>query len=279
MSWKILSPCVTREGDGTSRASPQHRKPGLQLSRPSSTPKLCQVANAMPNTPQACHVSKQSFGTETADANEALRLHNPIAPSSFQDIAQRCKTRQRSRKTGRWGETSRLHGPHQQHLGGSPQCGDPVGGRSLAELEIGLESSSAWPDVHQHRRKPINIKPRAPPDRTHLQLLITAHRQQDQFTIECRMISTTAVCTSREPMQPATSMLGPGRGAAAALHASGVVNCTLVLLVSKSWAISVCVVCICVQWRRRVSMRSRAPSWARLGVIGEARQGRRPGSR
>lgn len=148
---------------------------------------------AMPNTPQACHVSKQSFGTETADADEALRLHNPIAPSSFQDIAQQCKTRQRSRKTGRWGETSRLHGPHQQHLGGSPQCGDPVGGRSLAELEIGLESSSAWPDVHQHRGKPINIKPRAPPDRTHLQLLITAHRRQDQFTIECRMISTTTV--------------------------------------------------------------------------------------
>lgn len=134
---------------------------------------------AMPNTPQACHVSKQSFGTETADADEALRLHNPIAPSSFQDIAQQCKTRQRSRKTGRWGK----HPGCTDHTSNILEVPRNAETRSVAgawpSSRSASTSSSAWPDVHQHRRKPINIKPRAPPDRTHLQLLITAHRRQD----------------------------------------------------------------------------------------------------
>lgn len=53
-----------------------------------------------------------------------------------------------------------------EHLGGTDHAGIMLelprmrrsGGRSLAEPEIGLESSSAWPDAHQHRREPINFK-------------------------------------------------------------------------------------------------------------------------
>lgn len=128
----------------------------LQLS---STPKLCKVADgdAQHTTGLSCEQTNVS-ARDSSDDDEALPLHNPIAPSSSQDIAQQCKTRQRSRKMG-------------DHLGCTDHAGTILevprmwgsGGRSWAELEIGLESSSAWPDAHQHRRKPINIEPRIHP--------------------------------------------------------------------------------------------------------------------
>lgn len=125
----------------------------LQLS---STPKLCKVADgdAQHTTGLSCEQTNVST-RDSSDDDEALPLHNPIAPSSSQGIAQQCKTRQRSRKMG-------------EHPGCTDHAGTILevprmrrsGGRSWAELEIGLESSSAWPDAHQHRRKPINIEPR-----------------------------------------------------------------------------------------------------------------------
>jgi hypothetical protein len=95
----------------------------LLLSRPSSTPELRMVADG--DAQRSC--DQTIFAQETTDDDEALSLHNPVAPLSSQDMAQQRTTRTKGRGRrgdgGRWG-TSGLHGPHSRF----PACGDPVAG-------------------------------------------------------------------------------------------------------------------------------------------------------
>jgi hypothetical protein len=131
MSWKILSPCVTRDSDGTSRPPLQPRKQdrsqGSQLSRPSSTPKPRMVADG--DAQRSCE--QPIFTQEIADDDEALSLHNPVAPFELPRHGTAAHNKdQGSRKTGRWGEMGDIWVARTTPASRSrfPACGDPVAG-------------------------------------------------------------------------------------------------------------------------------------------------------
>lgn len=198
---------------------------------------------AMPNTPQACHVSKQMFPQETALMTTRLcRCTTPSrhrAPKTLHNSVKHDKGR------GRWGNilVARTTPAPSWRF---PACGDPVAGAG--------PSSRSASSPRRHGPTPINtgesrsILNRGFSRRHQLQSRITAHRQQDQFTTE-----------SSRPLQSAP----PGSQQQACWGQAMVL---LQPCIRAGWSITPwCfssanhgpslfgLVCVCVQWRRRMS--------------------------